>query len=88
MNEAPDLLFQVRFGSLEDAGGEIPDGVSTLMSIAFRHAVPRSILAAGFRWLKAHLRLRRSSLDQSASRISYPLSFSSRFQDARWLGLG
>ena len=36
------------FGSLEDAGGEIHDAFSPLMSIAFLPAVPRFILATGF----------------------------------------
>jgi hypothetical protein len=48
MNEAPDLLFHVGFGSLEDAGGEIYDGFPTFMSITFLPALPIFSLAAGF----------------------------------------
>jgi hypothetical protein len=48
MNEAPDLLFQGRFGPLEDVGGEFHDGFPILMSITFLPAVPSFIfLAAG-----------------------------------------
>jgi hypothetical protein len=46
MNKAPDLLFQCRFGSLEDFLGSIHDGFPTIMRIASLPAVPRFILAA------------------------------------------
>ncbi len=40
--------FQGRFGSLEDAEGEIHDAFPMLMSLAFLLTVPRFNLAAGF----------------------------------------
>jgi hypothetical protein len=53
MNVAPDLLFQVQFGSLEDAGGEIQDGFPTFISIVFLPAVP-SHFHAGFSCTEFH----------------------------------
>lgn len=41
MSVAPDLLFQARFGSLEDAGGEIHGAFPMLISIDYVPAEPK-----------------------------------------------